>query len=95
MVRPPMQPDTRKTQTVQARGTLAERERWEETAWRRRTTISEMVRDFLNREARKELGPEGEASSPASPPPSSASPRASKSPRAKPAAGAKLPKRPR
>lgn len=86
MVRPPMLPDTRKTETVQARGTKAERERWEETAWRRRTTISEMVRDFLNGEARKELGPEDAPSSPASPvgspksrATSSASPSATKS----------------
>lgn len=56
MARPTMIDGAKKSETVQARGTKAERERWEEVAWRRRTTISEMVRDFLNKEATKELG---------------------------------------
>ena len=40
---------------VQARATKAERERWHEMAWRRRTTVSEMVRAFLTDEARREF----------------------------------------
>jgi hypothetical protein len=56
MARPKMLGGEKRTETVQARGTKVERERWEEVAWRRRTTISEMVRDFLNKEAVKELG---------------------------------------
>lgn len=67
-------PAGKMTEIAQTRGTKAERERWDEMAWRRRTTLSEMIRDFLNREARKELGPEDVPISPASQTRSSASP---------------------
>jgi hypothetical protein len=84
-------PEKKLTETIQTRGSKLERERWEETAWRRRTTLSEMIRAFLNREARKELGPEDAPTSPASPTPSSASPGTSTAPRTKPSRGAAKP----
>jgi hypothetical protein len=80
-------PEGKMTEIAQTRGTKAERARWDETAWRRRTTLSEMIRDFLNREARKELGPEDAPTSPASPTRSSASPDTSTA-RSKPSRGA-------
>ena len=77
---------------VAVRGNPAEIERWQETAWRRRTNVSAMVRAFLNREARKELGPEDAPTSPASPTRSSASPDTSTA-RSKPGRGAAKPRR--
>lgn len=82
-------PEKKLTETIQTRGSKTERERWEETAWRRRTTLSEMIRAFLNREARKELGPEDAPTSPASPTRSSASRGTSTAPRSKPSRAAK------
>ena len=38
---------------VQARATTAEAERWHEMAWRRRTTVSEIIRALLTEEAER------------------------------------------
>jgi hypothetical protein len=65
----------RRSEVVQTRGTKAERTRWEETAYLRRTSISEMVRAFLNREAKKQLGEEPTSNE--SPTPSNESPKPS------------------
>ena len=42
------------TVVVQARATRAERDRWHEMAWRRRTTVSEIVRALLTAEAERD-----------------------------------------
>ena len=84
--RTPLPAEVRRSEVVQTRGTKAERTRWEETAYRRRTSISEMVRAFLNKEAKKELGEA--VTSNESPTHSNESPKASPRKRA-PAKGAK------
>ena len=86
--RTPLPAEVRRSEVVQTRGTKAERVRWEETAYRRRTSISEMVRAFLNREAKKQLGEEPTLNE--SPTPSNESPKPSPRKRA-PAKGAKRP----
>lgn len=98
--RKPLPHELKLSVVVQTRATVLEKMRWEEMAWRRRTTISEIVRTYLNRESKKEFGhmgpvepgtpmPSIPASSSESPAPSSASPKASRAPRAPKAAPAK------
>lgn len=52
---PKANPETRRSEIVQTRGTVGERARWEEAARHEDVTLSEQIRALLNRWAHRVL----------------------------------------